>query len=230
MPIEAILWDQDGLLVDTERLYYKATKTVLRASGVELDRAGFARLFLKSSHGIQSIAEEQGWTSTKLELVREARHRLYSRLLAAHTRPMPWARTVVRRLSTRFRMVVVTSSYRHHVELINRKSGLLKYMEFVVADGDFANSKPHPDPYLIAMERLGLPPSRCVAIEDSERGLAAARAARLRCIVVPNALTRGGQFKGAWRVLGSLKDLCEALGVTTREGSSPRGRPGARGA
>jgi HAD superfamily hydrolase (TIGR01509 family) len=205
--IEAILWDQDGLLVDTERLYFRANRETLRGEGIVLTRFDYQRLFLRSNRGLRAIGAEQGWSDRKLERVRAARNRRYSGLLRTSVRPMPWARTVLRVLSSRFRMAVVTSSYREHVRLIDRKVGFLRHMELVVADGDFAASKPDPEPYSVAIRRLGLRASQCVAVEDSERGLIAARAAGLRCIVVPNALTQGGDFGGAWRVLQSLRKL-----------------------
>ena len=74
----------------------------------------------------------------------------------------------------------------------------------MLAQGDYARAKPEPDPYLRAVERLGLEPDRCLVIEDSERGLRAAKAAGLRCWVIPSRLTAGGRFDAADAVLGDL--------------------------
>jgi HAD superfamily hydrolase (TIGR01509 family) len=205
--IEAILWDQDGLLVDTEKLYFRANRETLRGEGIVLAASDYVSLFLRSNHGLRAIGTEHGWSESKLKRVRKARNRRYSDLLQTSARPMPWARTVLRVLSGRFRMAIVTSSYREHVRMIDRRVGFLRYMELVVAEGDFTASKPDPEPYMVAIRRLGLDASQCIAVEDSERGLAAARAAGLRCIVVPNALTRGCTFRGAWRVMRSLRGL-----------------------
>lgn len=208
--------------MDTERLYFKANRETLEREGVALRRQDFVRHFMKSNRGMRAIAEEQGWSASKLEEVRAARNLVHDRLLRTHSRAFPWARGVVRRLSRFFRMALVTSSYRRHVMLLDRKFGLLKYMEFVVCEGDFERSKPDPEPYLVAMKRMGLPPSACVVVEDSERGLAAARAAGLRCVVVPNPMTRGGDFRGAWKVLRTLKELPDVLcHLLRREKGSP---------
>jgi HAD superfamily hydrolase (TIGR01509 family) len=210
--VQAILWDQDGLLVDTERLYFKANREALGRETVRFTKGDYVRIFLRSNRGLDAIGGEQGWSRRKIERVRAFRNRRYAQLLRTGVRLLPWARSVVKHLAVRYRMVIVTSSYREHVKLIDRTAGLLRHMEFVVAEGDFTRSKPDPEPYRVALRRLGLRPSQCVAVEDSERGLVAARGAGVRCIVIPNSLTRGGDFRGAWRVLPSLRGVATVLG------------------
>jgi len=106
---------------------------------------------------------------------------------------------------------VVTSSNHDHFELIHAGTGLMRFFDFAVTNRDYERSKPHPDPYLAALARAGCSADEAIAIEDSERGLAAARAAGLRCIVVPQGLTHGGSFAGAHRVLTSRADLVDVL-------------------
>ena len=67
--------------------------------------------------------------------------------------------------------------------------------------------KPHPDPYLMAIERSGAAPEECMAVEDSERGLEAAVVAGIRCIIVPTALTRGCRFAGAHAIVSSVSEV-----------------------
>ncbi len=110
-------------------------------------------------------------------------------------------------------MGIVTSSRRDHFDVIHGRTDLLKYFDFVLTSGDFKRSKPHPDPYLMAIERSGLQPDECIAIEDSERGLEAATLAGIRCIVIPTALTRGCDFASAHRVVSSVTDVPELCGV-----------------
>jgi beta-phosphoglucomutase-like phosphatase (HAD superfamily) len=80
----------------------------------------------------------------------------------------------------------------------------LDHFELVLLQGDYARAKPEPDPYLRAVERLGVAAERCLVIEDSERGLRAAKAAGLRCWVIPSALTVGQRFDAADAVLADL--------------------------
>jgi len=87
----------------------------------------------------------------------------------------------------------------------------LTYFDFVLTAADFVNLKPDPEPYLRAIERSGMAPESCMAIEDSERGLISAKAAGIRCIVVPTALTRRGNFSSADRVCETIADILTIL-------------------
>lgn len=108
-------------------------------------------------------------------------------------------------------MAIVTSSQREPFDCIHRRGGILRHFELVLTREAYARSKPDPEPYLTALSRLGLPADECLVIEDSERGLRAAKAAGLRCWVVPSALTRGSRFEAADRVLADLNELRAAL-------------------
>ena len=124
---------------------------------------------------------------------------------------MPMVRETIEALSGNVRLAIVTGSPRDKVMLMHGDNGLLDYFEVIVTDDEISNAKPHPEPYLKAMEMLGVEPSRCLAVEDSRRGLDSAVAAGLRCIAVPNALTRIQRFERAFAVeddaSGVLKHL-----------------------
>jgi HAD superfamily hydrolase (TIGR01509 family) len=117
---------------------------------------------------------------------------------------IPGVADIVPELARRYRLAIVTSSEPGPFARTHARTGLLEHFELVLAQGDYARAKPEPDPYLRAVERLGLDPDRCLVIEDSERGLRAAKAAGLRCWVIPSRLTAGGRFDAADAVLGDL--------------------------
>lgn len=207
----AVLWDNDGVLVDTEHLYFRATRDVLASIGIELTEEQFIEVSLRLGRSAFDLASERGIDPQRIELLREARNAAYSNLLLETPLVIDGARETLARLHGRIVMGVVTSSRREHFDIIHRASGLLPYFDFVITREDYERSKPHPDPYLTAIERHRLDPSACVVVEDSERGLASATAAGLRCLVVPNRLTRGGDFRRATGVLGSLGELTVEL-------------------
>jgi len=120
-------------------------------------------------------------------------------------------RDVLDALRGKYVMGIVTSSGHEHFEIIHRQSGLLPYFQFVLTLKDCAYTKPHPGPYLKAIELGGFLPDECLVIEDSPRGLAAAISAGLRCIVIPSGFTRNFDFAGACKVLDSIRDLPAAL-------------------
>jgi HAD superfamily hydrolase (TIGR01509 family) len=207
----ALLWDNDGVLVDTEGLYFRATREVLATVGVELDEALYLQLFLREGRGAFHLARERGLDEEQIDGLRTARDVRYTQLLEAGPLMFSGVQQAVSALARQYRMAIVTSSLREHFELIHRSTRLLHHFELVLTHGDYVRAKPAPDPYLTALARLGLPAELCLVIEDSERGLRAAHAAGLRCWVVPSPLTRDAAFAEAERVFANLGDLARAL-------------------
>jgi len=209
--VKAILWDNDGVLVDTEQLYFRVTKDVLASVGVDLTEDQFVELLLVQGRGAWHLAEERGIVGDEIDRLREQRNAQYAECLARAPLVLAGVESVLAELHGRYVMGIVTTCIPEHFAVIHRSSGLLKYFDFVLLPGDYDRHKPHPDPYLRAIERSGVDRSACVAIEDSERGLASATGAGLRCFVIRTPLTRGRAFAGAHRVLDSVADVPLAL-------------------
>jgi HAD superfamily hydrolase (TIGR01509 family) len=207
-----LFWDNDGVLVDTETLYFQANRTVFKSVGFDLDPEQFREFYLKQSGGAWHLALANGLPAADVEPLRDRRNRLYAQLLGTAELAMAGAADCLQALAGRFVTGVVTSSRRDHFDLIHSRTGLRRFFDFVVTGDDVAHTKPSPEPYLKALELSGRLPAECLAIEDSERGLTAAKAAGLECWVVPNALTRNGDFRPADRVLASLAEVAAELG------------------
>jgi HAD superfamily hydrolase (TIGR01509 family) len=206
-----ILWDHDGVLVDTEHLYFRATREVLARVGVDLSVDQYRQLLLVESRGAWHLAEERGVTKEEVAALRTARDELYGQFLTQGDVLVPGALELLERLRPRYRMAVVTSSKRVHFDAIHRRTRLRELVELVLTREDYGETKPHPEPYLTALERLGLTAGDCVAVEDSQRGLVAATAAGLPCWIVLTELARGLAFDQAERCFESLTDLGRAL-------------------
>jgi HAD superfamily hydrolase (TIGR01509 family) len=209
--IKALLWDNDGVLVDTEHLYFEATRRVLASAGVELTEQQYIDHFLVAGRGAWHLLEERGAGENEIARLRDERNDLYGRLLREGPRAIPGVAETLQALHGRYVMGVVTSSRKDHFDLIHEHTGLLQYFDFVLTASDYPRVKPYPDPYLAAVARSGVGADACIAIEDSERGLEAATLAGVRCIIVPTALTSGGRFPGAYRVLTSAGEIPGAL-------------------
>jgi len=209
--IKAIFWDNDGVLVDTEHLYFRATQQVLASVGIPLTEDEYIELFLVKGRGAWHLAEERGLASSEIDELRHSRNALYSQCLAEAPRLTPGITRVLDALHGRYVMGVVTSSLKDHFDVIHRDTGLLKYFDFVLTADDYSRAKPDPEPYLRAVDRSGVDREACVAIEDSARGLESARAAGIRCIVVPSGLTRGSRFVGAHRILDNVGEILDVL-------------------
>jgi HAD superfamily hydrolase (TIGR01509 family) len=205
-----IFWDNDGVLVDTEILYYQANRQVLRGLGVELTADQFRKFYLKDAIGGWHLVP--GLSEAAVEELRAVRNDLYAELLRTESLAAPRAAEVLSALSGRLTMGVVTSSRRDHFDLIHARTGFGRFFEVVVSGDDVRRAKPDPEPYRRALELTGRHPAECVAVEDSERGLAAAKAAGLECWVIPTPLSRDGDFRAADRLLSSLTQVAALLG------------------
>ncbi|HXV10920.1 MAG TPA: HAD family phosphatase [Burkholderiales bacterium] len=205
--LKAILWDNDGVLVNTEHLYYEATRATLERWGVAFTIEQYQEYFLRQGVGTRYLVARHGWSEEEFARFRLERGTAYSALLRKGVRPIDGVADVLARLHGRYVMGIVTSSQREHFDLIHAASGLRQYFEFALTAGEYPCLKPHPAPYLAGLARTGVAPDECIVIEDSERGLAAATAAGLRCVVVPSPLTVGADFRGAYRVLHDIRAL-----------------------
>jgi HAD superfamily hydrolase (TIGR01509 family) len=208
---KAIFWDNDGVLVETEHLYFQATQHVLASVGIPLTQQDYVELFLVQGRGAWHVAMERGIGPSDIERLRNERNALYGDLLAQAPRLTAGITEVLDALQGKYVMGVVTSSRKDHFDLMHRTTGLLKYFDFVLTASDFSRVKPDPEPYLRAVDRSGVGRESCVAIEDSARGLESATGAGISCIVVPTALTQGSDFAGAHRVLGSIGEILTVL-------------------
>jgi HAD superfamily hydrolase (TIGR01509 family) len=206
---DTILWDNDGVLVDTERFYFEATRIVLADAGVKLSLAQYQQFHLVESRGSWHLAGHL--SEAEIAALRNRRNALYTRMIRDNDVLVPGAVDLLRQLRPHYRMAVVTSSEREPFEASHRNSGLATLVDLILTRQDYSQSKPDPEPYLTAVARLGAAKERCVVIEDSERGLSAARAAGLSCWIVYSDMTAGLRFDGVERRFPSLREVGEAL-------------------
>ena len=205
-----ILWDHDGVLVDTERWYFAALRAAMQPLGVDFDQATYLE-FMADGRMYWELALARGATMADVERQRGVRNRLYQEYLQREAIEIPGVGETLEELSAQHRMAVVTTSRREDFDLIHRSRDLLRRMEFVLTIEDYAEAKPHPAPYLAALERFGASPAEAVAVEDSERGLKSAIAAGLDCIIVRHPFTAAQNFSGACRIVESIRDVPAAV-------------------
>lgn len=207
----AILWDNDGVLVDTERWHFQATREVFATLGIELTAELYFEYFLARSKGTSSFGAAHGLNAAEIATVQATRNERYRQLLEQEEITMAGARETLELLRPHFVMGIVSSSRRQHFETIHRRTGLLELFDFTITREAYSDSKPAPDPYLAGIVRSGLPVDRCLAIEDAPRGVMAARAAALDCWAIPTELTRRGDFAGASKILDRIADVSTLL-------------------
>ena len=206
--IEAILFDNDGVLVDSEPVFVQACIDAARMVGYTVTADDYVRLTMTLG---QSIYQELGLSDGEIEALRKKRDTGYGELLAERDLVLPGVREAVAALAERLRLAVVTSSRKPFFEQMHRRSELLPHFDFVLTREDFEKSKPDPEPYRCGLQRLGIEAESCLAIEDSPRGVASAVDAGIRCIAIPTELTRGGDFSRAFRVVERMDDVIDVV-------------------
>ncbi len=207
----ALLWDNDGVLVDTERLYFEASREVLAGAGVELTSEQFVEISLRCGASCLELATDAGASPDRIAAMRAERDRRYTQLIGTGVPVIDGVREVLATFHGQLPMAIVTSSKREHFDAIHAAAGLLEFFDFALTAEDYERTKPHPEPYLAAAARLDVEPSHCVAIEDTERGVKAAVAAGMPCLAIPNELISEGDFSAAWQVLGTIHELPGAI-------------------
>ncbi len=206
--IDAVLFDFDGILVDTEWAIYQAWQRTFEAHGHELPLDIYTRCigsdfatWSPKAHLEDLTGLAFDWHDLDASRQREIRADL------ADAGPMHGACQLLETARARgIELAVVSSSSHGWVDGWLEKLGLAHYFRTTVCRGDAPRIKPAPDLYLAAAARIGLSPERCLVIEDSHNGLLAAKAAGMTAWVVPNRVTAGLDFSAADRVLASLDD------------------------
>jgi len=205
-----ILFDHDGVLVDTEPLYFRATRQVLASLGVDLETTAYLELQAEGANAWHQ-ALDLGHSEARVAQKRAERNVLYQQFLSTEPIDIPGVEGVLAQLERRFTMAIVTTAKRSDFDLIHANRSITSYMDLILTNGDYARSKPCPDPYLKALSCLGIAPDAALVVEDSERGLRSAVAAGIHCAVVHHPFTATQDFSAATYRLNSLHDLLGLL-------------------
>ncbi len=201
-----ILWDHDGVLVETEPWYYEATRVAIAELGVDLAKDDYLR-DMAQGRSAWERALAKGASERQVEVHKNRRNALYQTFLREKDIEIPNVISVLADLATRYSMAIVTTAKRSDFDLIHRDREIVPHMSFVLANGDYALSKPAPDPYLAALTRFGATAVEAIVVEDSERGLRAAVAAGIDCVVVANDFVKGQDLSAATYRIDALVDL-----------------------
>ena len=205
--IKAIFWDNDGVLVNTEHLYFEANRLVFLKHNIILTEELYVEYYLKRAKGAWHLLNGRGYSEEDIALIRRERNEYYSKLLEEQAEAIEGVEDVLKALQGKVLMGVVTSSRKDHFDIIHQRTGFLKYFDFVLTSDDFEKVKPDPEPYLKALEVSGMKKEECIVVEDSERGLKSATAAGIKCYIIPTHLTKDSDFTGAEKIINNAGEL-----------------------
>jgi HAD superfamily hydrolase (TIGR01509 family) len=204
-----ILFDHDGVLVDTEFWYYKAGERALADIGLTLDKDQYLR-DMNQGLGTWAQARVAGIDEQTISRQREVRNDYYQEYLRTEAIEIEGVVETLAELSKYVRMAIVTTARRVDFEIIHERRQVRQFMDFALVREDYNLAKPHPEPYLTALKRLGATKEETLIVEDSSRGLNSAVAAGIDCAIVYNEFTKAYDFSQAsYRIetLIELKDI-----------------------
>jgi HAD superfamily hydrolase (TIGR01509 family) len=208
----AVLFDLDGTLVNSEPLNVESVILAVRGLGRELTAADRQFIIGHSWNEIhQRICREHALDLSMDRLIALAVEEKRG-LVATQGMPiLPGAVATVRRLQLRAPLAVVTGASRVEAHDALDHLGLADAFAFVLAAEDYARGKPHPEPYSLAMQRLGVAPASTLVLEDATPGILSARAAGARVIGVRAGNYSGYDLSAAHRVVDTLQEVTDEL-------------------
>jgi HAD superfamily hydrolase (TIGR01509 family) len=211
--VQAVVFDLDGLLLDSEPAWDQARRQVAAAHGVRwADQDTLDMMGMSSPEWSRYMHQRLGVPLLPEEIAAQVVERMQS-LYRQRLPLVPGARPAVERLARHWPLALASSSNRPVIDLALSLAHLEPYFQATVSSEEVARGKPAPDVYLEAARRLGTDPSSCAAIEDSRSGILSASAAGMWVIAVPNQAFPPGDeaLHAADKVLGSLAELTEAV-------------------
>ena len=207
--IDALIFDFDGVILDTETPDFGTWRDEFEHHGVELDRSLWSS-FIGGGGGAFDVCahlEEQAGRPIDRELVRARRRRRYLNIVESSPLLPGVTEYMVQARELGLKVGVASSSDRKWVEGHLARRDLMRLVDSVKSRDDVASVKPDPELFLASAESLGVRPGRCLAIEDSANGVTAATRAGMFCVVVSNPMTRDMDVGHADLRLNALSDM-----------------------
>lgn len=212
--IQAVLFDLDGTLIDSEFFYFSNWQPILAKSfGLQINFEDWIRYFAGHTlvHNVQFLKEHWGIDTSEEFMWKETRAS-YEGSDMKNIPLMPYAKEILQELKAADkRIALVTSSYKTTVDTVLGHHDLLSYFEFFVTRESITQPKPNPEPYLLGTSLLGLEKESILVVEDTFTGFSSAKAADLRCAVVSQHATERAKFAASDHLYNNLKEVASLV-------------------
>ncbi|AXH12747.1 HAD family hydrolase [Halarcobacter bivalviorum] len=205
-----ILFDNDGVLVETEKWYYEANVKALKELNIHLELNRYLQIMARGGTAWE-LAFEEGVSKELVNKQREKRDLFYQDFLQTKNIEIKGVKTLLEELSKSYRMAIITTSRRVDFELIHKNRGIVDFMDFSLCVEEYVKAKPAPDPYLAGLKRFNAKKEEAIVVEDSQRGLSSAFNAGIECVIVHNEFTKTHDFTNASYHIKKLEELKELL-------------------
>ena len=177
--IKAVIFDMDGVLIDAREWHYDALNKALRLFGVEINRYEHLVTFdgLPTKKKLEMLTSEGRLPAGLHGFINDLKQDYTMDIVHSSCRPIFHHQYALAKLKKEgYHIAVCSNSVRNTIKVMMEKSGLMPYLDFFLSNEDVKHSKPHPEIYTTAIERLGLSPEECLIVEDNENGVKAAMA------------------------------------------------------
>lgn len=211
--LKAVIFDLDGVIIDSEPLHFETDKLVMRACGHELSDSDFNKYVGTTNALMWAELKEEYLLSRSLEelLEMQSRHKL-ELLQCFEGGSIPGVRELLKSLKEQnILRGIASSSPRSFIEAVVSKLDLGEYFSEVISGEEVENSKPCPDVFLKMAELLRVNPAECIVIEDSSHGVSAALAAGMKCIGFKNCNSGNQDLSMADAVVASISEIDSRL-------------------
>ncbi len=211
--MQAIIFDMDGVIVDSEPTHVRIETSIFRDLGISLTEAEHREFQGVTSHEIwHTLMQRYGLDLNADTLAAKQRAIFLERLAADEVPLVPGVSDIIRDLATHgSTLAVASSSVRAVVESVLSHAKVAHLFSAIACGDEVAQSKPAPDVFLLAAARLGVSPAECVVIEDSENGVAAAKAAGMHCVGFRNPSSGNPELAAADARVAGAKELSDYL-------------------
>ena len=205
----AVIFDMDGVLVDTYRAHFQSWNIVAGEEGAAMSEEQFAATFGRTSREIIALlCPELGDDAAAIQRFDDRKEDAFRRIIAENFPAMPGVERLLEGLAAAgIPTAIGSSGPPANVALVAERLGAKHPFSAVVTAGDVTRGKPDPEVFLLAAERLGLAPERCIVVEDAPPGIAAARAAGMRCVGMASTGRTREELSDADLVVDSLDEL-----------------------
>lgn len=210
--IEVVIFDMDGLMIDSEPFHFQAFSTVFNQFGLQFSKEENTKYI-----GMQDIDEAKDMVDKYLlpvtadELVKRKQAQ-FRRFLTQAIIPQPGLMKLLGKLQERkYKIGIASSSALEEIESVVNGLKINKYIDVYCSAEQVKKGKPAPDVYLLAAKRLGVKPQNCLVLEDAPNGVRAGKAAGMKVFAIPSQYTKEGDFTQADKVLNSLSDVLSLI-------------------
>ncbi|MBL7125122.1 MAG: HAD family phosphatase [Dehalococcoidales bacterium] len=211
---KAVIWDMDGVIADTAPYHLSAWQEVFQEMGVKFTKEDFRHSFGQRNDTIIRNTMGEETSQEEIDAISGKKEASFRRRIEQNLKPLPGVIKLITSLKKHgFKIALASSAPIENIQLLSTGLGIENYFQTIISDKDVTEGKPSPQGFLLAAQRLGVEPKKCIVIEDSVAGVTAAKRAGMHCLAITNTHPRRSLKQAEFIV-----DTLEAVTANDLEG------------